>query len=262
MSCNKKEQRIGETKLNNQGSLMKIVEYNNASNIVIEFQDEYKTKIKTGYDLFSKGSVKNPYAASVCGVGAVGTKYPRYTDAGLTKEYTAWHSIIKRCYDDRSLERYRAYRDVTCCCEWLCFENFYEWLHSQKNFDKWKNGYKWAIDKDIIIKGNKIYSSEACCLVPQNVNSLFVKRNKLRGECLIGVHFDKEKNKYRSVCSNPFTGKVEKIGRYETQEEAFEAYKKYKENLIKQVAKDEYSKSNITKECYEAMMNYEVEITD
>ena len=35
-----------------------------------------------------------------------------------------------------------------------------------------------------------------------------------------------------------------------------------KEDLIKQVAEIEYAKGNITKQCYNAMMNYEVEITD
>ena len=43
---------------------------------------------------------------------------------------------------------------------------------------------------------------------------------------------------------------------------AFLAYKKAKESYIKQVAKEEYDKGNITKTCYEAMINYEVEITD
>jgi uncharacterized membrane protein len=32
--------------------------------------------------------------------------------------------------------------------------------------------------------------------------------------------------------------------------------------MIKQIAKEEYNKGNITKQCYEAMINYEVEITD
>ena len=45
-------------------------------------------------------------------------------------------------------------------------------------------------------------------------------------------------------------------------EEVANAYKEYKEKIIKQVAQDEYNKGNIIKECYDAMMKYEVEITD
>lgn len=39
--------RLGQEKLNNQGSLMKIVEYNNSSDIVVEFQDDYKARVST-----------------------------------------------------------------------------------------------------------------------------------------------------------------------------------------------------------------------
>ena len=49
---------------------------------------------------------------------------------------------------------------------------------------------------------------------------------------------------------------------YATPEEAFFAYKTYKEKLIKQIAQIEFDKDNITKTCYDAMMKYKVEITD
>jgi hypothetical protein len=61
---------------------------------------------------------------------------------------------------------------------------------------------------------------------------------------------------------NPLSNSREYIGTYPTPEKAFYAYKQYKEKLIKQVAQIEFDNGNITKECYEAMMNYEVEITD
>jgi hypothetical protein len=67
---------------------------------------------------------------------------------------------------------------------------------------------------------------------------------------------------FSACCHNPFTNKAEKLGVYQTINEAFHAYKRYKEYLIKSVAQIEYNKGNITKKCYEAMMNYEVEITD
>ena len=45
---NKKEQRLGEEKFNYQDCLMKIVVYDNANNIIVEFQDEYKARVKEG----------------------------------------------------------------------------------------------------------------------------------------------------------------------------------------------------------------------
>ena len=41
----------------------------------------------------------------------------------------------------------------------------------------------------------------------------------------------------------------------------FLVYKNKKEFYIKQIAKEEYDNGNITKQCYDAMMKYEVEIT-
>lgn len=40
------EKRLGQENYNNQNCLMKIVEYKNYDNIVVEFQDDYKYKTK------------------------------------------------------------------------------------------------------------------------------------------------------------------------------------------------------------------------
>ena len=94
----------------------------------------------------------------------------------------------------------------------------------------------------------------------KNVNNLFIKCQNVRGVYPIGV--GKQYKNYTAKCQNPFTGKTEPLGTYETIENAFFAYKFQKESYIKQVAEIEYTKGNITKRCYDAMMNYQVEITD
>ena len=35
----------------------------------------------------------------------------------------------------------------------------------------------WQLDKDILLKGNKIYSPDTCCFVPQEINSIAVDSN-------------------------------------------------------------------------------------
>lgn len=69
-------------------------------------------------------------------------------------------------------------------------------------------------------------------------------------------------HKITALCNNPFTKKQEYLGVYVTQREAFLVYKQCKECYIKQMAEIEYRKGNVTKQCYEAMLNYQVEITD
>lgn len=254
------EQRLGKENNNYQGCLMKIVEYNDALNTIVEFQDEYKCKVHAQYRHFLSGQIKNPYYPSVYGVGIVGNKYINWVDRKPTKEYHTWYGIIQRCYDKKTKQRHPTYEYASCCDEWLLFENFYEWLHNQPNFDKWYNGDKWEIDKDILVKGNKVYSPDTCCLMPKYVNSLFTNRSRDRGELPIGV--TKHGNSYRARCNNPFTNKSEILKNCKTPEQAFQIYKLYKENVIKQIASIEYNKGNITKACYDAMMKYEVEITD
>lgn len=254
------QERLWQEKLNNQGSLMKIIEYVDSSNIIVEFQDEYKAKVKSQYCNFKSGSIKNPYYPSVYGVGIVGNKYPVSINCIPTKEYAMWMNMIKRCFYKKIKEKQPTYQNVTCCKEWLLFGNFYEWLHSQENFKQWEKGSRFALEKDILIKNNKIYSPETCCIVPQNVNCLFLKREADRGDLPIGVR--KNGKLFSACCHNPFTNKVEKLGTYQTIDDAFQAYKRYKEYLIKQVAQIEYESGNITKKCYQSMIDYEVEITD
>lgn len=241
---------------------MKIVEYSNNQNIIVEFQDEHKARVKTQYCNFSKGSVKNPYYPVIYGVGIVGNKYITVDEnSKSTKEYAIWYHILQRCFDEKWKEKRPWYKDIKCCDEWLYYPNFYDWLHNQPNFDKWYEGKRWAIEKDILVKGNKVYSPDTCCLVPQNVNCLFLKREAERGKYPIGVRDTKDG--FVAVCRNPFLDKSIEIGSYSTPEKAFYfGYKPYKEDIIKQVAKIEFESGNITEKCYNAMMNYKVEIDD
>ena len=260
MNRSKIKERLGEEKINYQGCLMKIIKYIDTGNIIVEFQDDYKAEVSTEYKHFLSGSVKNPYYPSIYGIGIVGNKYLNWINNKAIKEYDVWKQMLRRCFDKKTKEKYPTYKNVTCCKEWLLYENFYEWLHSQKNFGKWYEGERWELDKDILVKGNKIYSSKTCCLVPHNVNTLFTNHSLYKKDLPIGI--TKNSNGFCVRCNNLLIGERIYLGTYKTIEESFNVYKQYKEDVIKQVAEIEYSKGNITKQCYEAMMNYEVEIDD
>lgn len=196
-------------------------------------------------------------------IGHVDYSLPITENGRKSKEYETWRGMLKRCLDDGYLEKEPTYKGCTISKEWTYYKNFYHWVISQENYKKWKDGdKKWAIDKDILIKGNKTYSAETCLLVPQNVNSLFTTRKLHRGKYPIGVDYLKKLDKFRASCMNPFTKKQEYIGVYNTTQEAFIAYKSYKENIIRLVANEAFAVGNITQICYDAMLNYKVEIND
>lgn len=162
-----------------------------------------------------------------------------------------WVGMIRRCYDEDFKQLNPTYIGCSVCEEWRKLSSFKEW------FDKhYVEG--WELDKDILIKGNKQYSPFACSFVPSEINLLFSKRNRLRGECPIGVYYREDKQKY---CAG--IGRKKRniyLGLYSTPEEAFYAYKVAKEAYIKEVA-DKW-KGKLDPRVYKAMYEYQVEITD
>ena len=267
----RKIDRTGETNVSNEGCVMKIVEYNNILDIVVEFQDEHKYRLHTYYQAFKKGKCKNPFYPSVYGHGYLGidkeSNVPKVSELKNDKwvqtwEAHKWGNMLQRCFDDKFKEKYPTYKDVTCCERWLCFANFLEDLEILKQEHNWSNDEKLNLDKDILHKDNKVYSLENCVLVPQWINSLFTKNDTKRGEYPIGVCYNKQCKKYQAFCN--INGKLKGLGYFITPLEAFSAYKTAKENEIKRVANDCILKGFITKDnrLYKAMINYQVEIAD
>lgn len=176
------------------------------------------------------------------------------------KCYDLWSGMLRRCYCKSELIRMPHYKDCEVCEEWLYFSNFEKWYNKQKY--AYKDNYQ--LDKDILCKGNKIYSPKYCVLVPKEINMLLVKRNKCRGNLPIGVSIDtkyKHCRKYRVACSNG-NGKTIRLGEYDTVEEAFNVYKQYKENIIKEKSQEYYDKGLINYKTYKALMKYKVNIDD
>lgn len=263
--------KLGETNKNKEslgGYEMKIIEYNNMHDIIIEFQDEHKAKVHTNYSNFLKGSVKNPYHPNVYGVGYLGQgKYKCSVNNKTTKAYEIWTHMLKRCYDPYFINKEITYKDCYVCKEWHNFQNFAKWFY--KHYYE-ISGEKMCLDKDILVKRNKIYSPETCIIVPRRINILFTKNDINRGRYPIGTTevFDKRNGNIKLYvrCSiyNKEKNKKERVslGYFPTSEpfHAFYTYKQFKESYIKQVA-DEY-KDLIPSELYNALYKWEVDIND
>ena len=236
----------------------KIVKYNNTANVEIRF-------LKTGYETtvylvnIRNGNVKDPYLPSVCGVGVTGTKYQAKINGVITKEYELWKNVLQRCYSDSFKKRQPTYEGCEASENFKSFEYFYEWCHSQIGFDVKGDGNLFQLDKDLLIKGNKVYSESTCVFIPSEINLLLVKRKASRGKHPVGVYWCNTKKVFvAQVRKNK--GKSEHLGYFNTELEAFNAYKTAKESFVKEQA--EKWKGKIDDRAYEALMKYEVSVDD
>ena len=177
---------------------------------------------------------------------------PTKTNRKHTDYYKKWYDVFRRCYDPKCQKKRPTYIGCSVSEEWHTLSTFKDWYYSQPTYGK--SGM--ALDKDILVRGNKVYGPNTCRLVPQRVNSLLVDCKAARGTYPVGVSFNKRKNKYQSKCSNG--SKSNSLGYYETIEEAFATYKTYKESLIKTVAEDYYSQNLITSDVRFALVNWTI----
>lgn len=193
--------------------------------------------------------VKDHSNPIIFGVGYIGKRRNSNVAISKNKAYRTWHNMLLRCYSIENQKLHPTYSDCYVCKEWHNFSVFEQWYNENCIDD-------FYLDKDILIKSNKEYAPDKCCFVPCEINSLFTKREKCRGNCPIGVHINW--NKFRAVL-NKGRNRIH-LGLYKTKEEAFQAYKKAKEAWIKEVANK--WKDKLKPNVYEALMNYQVEITD
>ena len=247
-----KEQYLGKTFSSNNFGDFIVVDYVNSNRVKIKF-------VNTKYEMFARigdilnGQVKDKSCKTVYGVGVVGNKYKTRDDD--KKIYSLWCDMLRRCFSDAFKIKYKTYKDCTCSENFKSYEYFYEWCNKQIGF----NEHTFEIDKDLLVKGNKLYSENTCVFLPKEINYVLVKCNSARGEYPIGVCFHKQRNKFLSnIRLN--NGNKNYLGLFDTPEKAFQAYKIAKESYLKELA--EKYKSQIDPRAYKALMNYQVEITD
>jgi hypothetical protein len=158
--------------------------------------------------------------------------------------YLTWKSMLYRCYSEGIRKERPTYIGCSVADEWLLFSKFKLWMVNQC----WEGK---ALDKDILIQGNKVYSPKTCIFVSKPINNLLNKHSSLRGKYPIGVDLRRKKNKYRAKCLA--YGKSTHIGHYDTPEEAHEAYKKFKYKHIAEIANQQ------SEPLRTALLNYKIE---
>ena len=204
---------------------MKIVAYRKNSDIDVQFLDKDGYVFEhTTYNNFKTGQIKNPYDRCIFGIGYLGVgNAQQKTQVGY-----CWRGMLERCYCDRMKKIHPAYYGIsTVCEEWLNFQVFAKWYN--------KNIYqvgteRMHLDKDILVKGNKLYSPDTCLIVPQRINMLFMQKP----------------NKYNlpngilPIANGRYSARYGRyhIGNFDTLEEATKAHEREKRKAIRRVAEE------------------------
>lgn len=239
--------KIGEENINYQGLKMTIIKYRTYDDIDIQFEDgNIRTNMKYGH--FKTGQIKNIYYPEVCNVGFIGNANCIDDNGKVLRSYKIWVNIIERCYNKtHKFYKNYGYKGVTICNEWLCYANFKEWY--EKHYYELDNE-RVELDKDILVKGNKVYSPDTCVFVPRRINVLFrdyAKESKLPK----GVSLDY--GKYKAYIN--IDGKKKSLGRFNTPEEAKNIYEEARLKEIKRLA--EYYKDKIPEKLYNKLIKEE-----
>lgn len=247
-----KESYVGNTYITKEGYKITITNYGSSRKVTILFENGYKRVVEMVE--IKRGSVRNPYHKSLFGEGWYGEGKHKTTENGkITKSCSTWNSMMRRCYHKPSLIRNPNYIGVTVCEEWKCFQTFADWFELHYNPETMSG---WNLDKDIILKGNKEYSPDVCCFLPQNLNKIVIKCDVSKGSCFLGV--SKSGEKFQAYARLDKSQKY--LGTFLTKLEAHEAYKQAKELYIKQ-STEEYE-GQLDPRAYKALINYKIEITD
>lgn len=176
-------------------------------------------------------------------------KYKTYANGRQTRVYNTWRRMIARCYCPKTQEKSPSYLGCTVDERWHNFQAFAEWYEGRKYSDM-----DYQLDKDILKRGNKIYSPDTCCLVPQELNGLIVSRHTGDEPYPQGVYFQRAINKFSSRIS--VNGRKRHLGCFLTADDAYKAYVIAKEAYVKEKALE--WQDRIDTVAFEALMNWTV----
>ena len=233
---------------------LEVVSYSGSTKVTVRFLSSgYETQAYKHNIL--KGAVKDPYYPKHEGRGFLGEgKYKAKCEGKNTKPYSVWRNILTRCYREEGLKNL-TYKDCSVCTSWLNFQNFARWY--EKECEGLSENKTYQVDKDLLCKGNKVYSPETCTLITQEINSLIAYEQASDSTLPVGVYLNNGVvDKYYAMCR--VEGVNTYLGQYNSPDEASLAYTRQKESTIKIQAIKAYNKGELSKEARDALLEWKV----
>ena len=166
---------------------------------------------------------------TVRGVGYdTGGEYQRTTSGELIHAYITWSDMFRRCYDAKYHLRRPSYSQCTVAECWHDFQVFAAWYYNHPHY-----GLGYQLDKDILVRGNTVYSPETCALVPRVLN-MAITGGRVKGlpQGVIRNH-----GSYTARIAR-FGKGAQYLGTFKTIEEAATCYRIAKEQYIRSLAQE------------------------
>ena len=160
---NKKGELIGRTYPTNKWGGLVVIDYINAHKVLVEFVDT-KYKKWTSMGRVRSGGVRDNYRPTVHGVGFLGEG--AYSTGGRKRNatYTMWYNMMNRCYSEAYQKKNPSYKGCSVAKEWHNYQVFAKWVEDNGGAEGQH------LDKDIKVKGNRIYSPEYCMIISPREN--------------------------------------------------------------------------------------------
>lgn len=223
-----KDISVGSTWKINGGTSITVLEIINAKNIKVRHNDCFGYITNVQVSAISSGNIKNPYAISVYGKGYLGEGlYSTRINKVMTLEYMTWVNMLKRCYDPGYHMTHPTYEDCIVCNEWLNFQTFANWYCNTGYY-----GLGYEIDKDLLVRGNRIYSPTTCVMLPSEINAILSVKSNTNRELPVGVY--PSGNNYQVKVHDASGGTY--VGTYHSISLAIEAQHNAKKLLIYKLA--------------------------
>jgi len=158
----------------------------------------------------------------VCGVGVNDADFPIKPKGKLVRSYRVWSHVLNRCYSSKYHKIQPTYIDCYVEEVWHKYSNFHLWFMDQEPPEQW------AIDKDILSQGNKIYSPSFCVMVPRELNNFTNEHAATRGDLPIGVCYNKKTKYFEAWCNEVNSRKQKFLGSFRSPEAAHSEYRSFK----------------------------------
>lgn len=149
--------------------------------------------------------------------------------------YSKWRGALSRCNNTNGLSP--TYEDCEVSLDWKYFTDFKKWA-TVASFGRPKD---LDLDKDILVKGNRIYSPETCVFVPSYVNRVLVDNRSNRGTLPWGVSYSPKDKRSKSERIKPYRVEITSfnkrtwLGNFFTPEEAHAVWQLNKAEAIEKV---------------------------